>query len=140
TGQRLKRVSFVLILAYSIVSLIPVGGATMLLVTEWQDTPTPVAEVTEAPTAAPTEPRATLTPGVTPVTPKPTRTPRPTTTPAPTTVALAADDAITAANAAGLVQRGAIALEGAPDAQNTIRSFAWSPNGEIIAVPEPANN
>lgn len=136
----MERVRFVLILAYSIVFLVAVGVATMLIVTEWQDTPTPAAEVTEAPTAAPTEPRATLTPGMTPITPQPTRTPRPTTTPAPTTVALAADDAITAANAAGLVQRGAIALEGAPDAQNTIRSFAWSPNGEIIAVPEPANN
>ena len=136
----MKRVRFVLILAYSIVFLIAVGVATMLIVTEWQDTPTPVAEVTEAPTAAPTEPRATLTPGVTPVTPQPTRTPRPTTTPAPTTVALAADDAITAANAAGLVLRGTIALDGAPDAQNTIRSFAWSPDGASLAVPEPANN
>lgn len=133
----MKRVGIVLFTVFSILFLIAVGVATMLLVGEDEADSTPTVTVTEPPTAAPTEPRLTLTPGRTQVAPQPTRTPRPTTTPAPTAVSQIAEDAI---NAADVIELDTLPLEGAPDAQNAIRSLAWAPDGAAIAVPEPANN
>ena len=123
-----------LILAYSIVFLVAVGVATMLIVTEWQDTPprlqrSPKRPPLRRPSRAP--PHA----GRDANHPQPTRTPRPTTTPAPTTVALAADDAITAANAAGLVQRGAIA-----EARRTRRTRSAALRGRPMAKSSPCRN
>lgn len=137
----MKRAAIVLFTVFSILFLIAAGALTTWLLTDWEgETVTPTATVRAAATPSPQIARATLTPARTPAAPQSTRTPRPTTTPAPTATPAGVAGAISAANAGEIVRLGTVALEGAPDAANAIRSFAWSPDGALIAVPEPNNS
>lgn len=138
----MKRAAIALFTLFSILFLIAVGALTTLLLADWEgETATPTATVRATAATPTTQPaRATLTPARTPVAPQPARTPRPTTTPALTATPAGGTGAISAANAADVVERGTVALEGAPDTANAIRSFAWSPDGALIAAPEPGNN
>lgn len=138
----MKRAAIVLFTLFSILFLIAVGALTMLLVGGDDDEPTATSIPASATVTVPPAPRspATLSPARTPQVAAPSRTPRPTTTPAPTATPESGIGAITRGNAAAVRAVGTIALEGAPDAQHAIRSFAWSPDGAQIAAPEPANN
>lgn len=135
----MNRPAIILFTLFSVLFLAAVGVATMLLLGGDEE---PTATATPSTTPAPTDlPRATFTPSApAPTTPQPTRMPRPTTTPAPTGTPPGSARAITAGNAAQVVEQGTIALAGANSAQNAIRAFAWSPDGRVIAAPEPANN
>lgn len=138
----MKRAAIVLFTVFSILFLVAIGALTTFLLTDWEDetaTPTATVRATAAPPTLQSA-RATLTPARTPVAPQPTRTPRPTTTPAPTATPGGVTGAISADNAGLVVKLGTVALAGAPDAANAIRSFVWSPDGALIAAPEPANN